>query len=127
MGSEAPPAGRTHAEGDNPLSEFRYVIRPAADRDLDDQASYYAVAGTIEVGHRFLLAAHETFALLASRPHMGWRPRLLRPRLRDLRVFRVNTFERILSLYLPLLDGVDILRVIHGSRNMEAFFLQEGL
>jgi plasmid stabilization system protein ParE len=42
-----------------------YVIRPKADRDLDDQAYYLATKASPEVGHRFLLAAHETFGLLA--------------------------------------------------------------
>ena len=33
-----------------------------------------------------------------------------------MRVFRMTGFERILILYIPVLDGVEILRVIHGSR-----------
>jgi len=44
-----------------------YLVRPKADRDLDDQAYYLAARSTPELGHRFLLAAHETFALLASK------------------------------------------------------------
>lgn len=53
-----------------------YVIRPRADRDLEDQAYYYAVNGNPELGHRFLVAAHETFTLLATQPEMGWLARL---------------------------------------------------
>jgi toxin ParE1/3/4 len=60
-------------------------------------------------------------------PNMGWRPGLWHPKLKQLRVFRVKIFERILILYLPLPDGVDILRVVHGSRNMRAFIQREGL
>jgi hypothetical protein len=37
---------------------------------LDDQAYYLAVAASPEVGHRFLLAAHQTFSLLAA--HQKW-------------------------------------------------------
>jgi plasmid stabilization system protein ParE len=54
----------------------RYVVRPKADQDLDDQAYYYATVASPEVGHRFLVAAHETFALLATQPQMGWHFRL---------------------------------------------------
>ena len=50
----------------------RYVVRPKADQDLDDQAYYLATQADPEVGHRFLLAAHETFSLLATQPEMGW-------------------------------------------------------
>ena len=51
----------------------RYVIRPKADRDLDEQAYYLATEAKPEAGYRFLLAAHETFNLLAAQPQMGWR------------------------------------------------------
>lgn len=109
------------------MSESRYVVRPRADRDLDDQAFYYATVGSLEAGHRFLVAAHDTFALLATQPNMGWRSPLRHPQLKSLRVFRVVGFEKILILYLPLLDGVDIVRVVHGSRNLEALLRREGL
>jgi plasmid stabilization system protein ParE len=49
----------------------RYLIRPKADQDLDDQAYYYGVERSPALGHRFLVAAHETFALLATQPEMG--------------------------------------------------------
>ena len=50
----------------------RYVVRPKADQDLDDQAYYLATQANPEVGHKFLLAPHETFSLLATQPEMGW-------------------------------------------------------
>jgi len=37
----------------------RYLIRPKADQDLEDQAYYLSTQATPEVGHRFLAAAHE--------------------------------------------------------------------
>ena len=107
------------------MSESRYVIRPRADRDLDDQAYYYATEGSPEVGHRFLVAAHDTFALLAMQPNMGWDARSRHPELTDLRVFRVKDFEKVLILYWPLLEGVEILRVVHGSRNLEVLLRRE--
>ncbi len=109
------------------MSESRYVVHPKADQDLDDQAYYYATEASPEVGHRFLLAAHDTFALLATQPNMGWHSRLKHPGLESLRVFRVNGFEKILVLYLPLLDGVEILRLVHGSRNLQALLRRQGL
>ena len=109
------------------MNESTYVIRPKANKDLEDQAFYYATEGIPEVGHRFLVAAHETFTLLATQPNMGWQPRLKHSTLRTMRVFRISGFERILVLYLPLLDGVEILRIVHGSRNVEALLRREGL
>jgi len=109
------------------VSESRYVVRPKADRDLEDQAFYYATEATPELGHRFLLAAHDTFSLLATQPNMGWHPRLKHPSLEGLRVFRVSGFEKMLILYIPLLYGVEILRIIHGSRNLQSLLRLQGL
>ena len=79
---------------------------------------YLAENATAEIGHRFLMAAHETFALLASQTAMGWRPRLKHPDLDSLRTFRISGFERVIVLYRPISDGVEILRVIHGSQDV---------
>ena len=104
----------------------RYVIRPKADRDLEDQAYYFAMEATPELANRFLVAAHETFALLATQPEMGWQPRLKDPRLSSVRVFRVSGFEKMLVLYQPRTDGIDVLRVVHGSRNLQMLVRREG-
>ena len=86
------------------MSKSRYVVRPKADWDLDEQAYYYATVGSSDVGHRFLVAAHNTFALLAAQPNIGWHSRLTHPGLKTLRVFRVKGFEKILVLYTRGLD-----------------------
>ena len=67
-----------------------YVLRPKADQDLDDQAYYLATQAGPELGHRFLLAAHETFVRLTTQPQIGWHPRLKHPNLDSLRVFQVS-------------------------------------
>jgi toxin ParE1/3/4 len=97
----------------------RYVVRPKADEDLDNQALYLAKEANPEVGHRFLIAAHETFNLLATQPNMGWHPRLKHPTLTSLRVFRISGFDRMLVLYRPIEDGIEVVRVIHSSRDLE--------
>ncbi len=92
-----------------------------------NQAYYFATESGPELGHRFLLAAHETFGLLATQPEMGWHARLKNPLLASLRVFRVTRFEKMLVLYLPSSHGVEILRVVHGSRNVMTLLRREGL
>jgi len=91
----------------------RYVLRPKADQDLEDRAHYLATQASPELGHRFLVAAHETFALLATQPEMGWHSRFKHPALASLRVFRVSGFERTLVLYRPRPDEVEILRIFN--------------
>jgi plasmid stabilization system protein ParE len=43
--------------------------------------------------------------------------------LRTARVFRVSArFENYLIFYVPFQDYVEILRVVHGSQDLEALF-----
>ena len=105
----------------------RYVLRPKADQDLDEQAYYLSVEVSPETGHRFFLAAHQTFALLSTQPRMGRHMHLRRAGMASLRVFRISGFEKVLVLYLPLSSGVEIVRVVHGSRNLVAFLRREKL
>ena len=71
-----------------------YVVRPKADQDLDDQAYYLATQAGPDLGHRFLLAAHQTFGLLATQPQIGWHPRLKHPDLTSLRAFQVSASKK---------------------------------
>ena len=109
------------------MNESRYVVRPKADQDLDAQAFHYATEANPELGHRFLLSAHDTFALLATQPEMGWNPKLRHPRLLGVRVFRVIGFEKSLIFYRPLEYGIEVLRIVHGSRNVQRLLRREGL
>ena len=103
-----------------------FTIRPKADQDIAEQAYYFASKATPELGHRFLLSVHETQQLLASQPEMGWAARSKIKELSGLRVFRVTGFEKMLILYLPSPSGVEILRVVHASRNLQALLTREG-
>jgi toxin ParE1/3/4 len=94
----------------------RYLIRPKADAVLDQQALYLAENASPEIAHRFLIAAHETFTLLAGHPEIGWLPRLKHPDIASLRTFRISGFERMVVLYRPMTDGVEIVRVIMAHR-----------
>ncbi len=104
-----------------------YFVRPKARQDLDDQALYIARNSSLEVAHRFLDSAYETFSLLASRPEIGWQPRLKHTKLAGLRIFRATGFKRILIFYRPAPDRVEILRVVHASKDLRRLIGREGL
>jgi toxin ParE1/3/4 len=105
----------------------RYIVFPKADRDLDDIADYLVEEADLETGLRFLTLADQTFALLATQPEMGWKSRLKHPELASMRVFRVSGFEKILIFYEPREEYIAIVRVLHGSRDLEGLFEKEGL
>jgi len=58
---------------------------------------------------------------------MGWNPKLRLSALRGLRLFRVTEFDKVLVLYRPLENGVEILRVIHGSKNILRVLRRQGI
>lgn len=98
----------------------RILRRPAAEDDLAAQWVWYAENGGTEVADRFLSAVQATLSALARRPASGT---LLTTGVRELqgiRRFRVGGgFERILLFYIPVPNGIDLIRVIHGSRDWE--------
>ncbi len=96
-----------------------YRVLPAADRDLDDQASYLAAVGSLELALRFYDAASATFATIAGMPAVGERWRSDNPRLAELRVWPVAGFEKHLIFYRPVVEGIEIVRVVHGPRDID--------
>ena len=103
----------------------RVTVRPAADRDLDDQAEYLAVHRDVEIGVRFYRAAEETFQLLASQSEMGRRTEYRSPLLVGMRMFPMKGFPKYLVFYRPVEGGVEIIRVLHGARDIESLFNPE--
>jgi plasmid stabilization system protein ParE len=75
LGIETHPAHGATPEDRHTVS-IRYVVKPRAGQDLDDYADYLAGKASLDVALRFLVAADETFALLATQPNMGWHSRL---------------------------------------------------
>jgi len=100
------------------------LVRRAAERDLDEQAEYLAIQGNVERALRFYRAAEVTFELLASRPWIGKVNQFRSRFLTNVRTFSLKGFPKHLVFYLPIEHGVEIIRVLHGARDLE-ILLQE--
>jgi toxin ParE1/3/4 len=96
-----------------------FTVLPAADRDLDEQAAYLAKELSLETALRFYDAAAATFEQIARMPSMGERWDSTKPRLAELRVWRIQGFESHLIFYRPASDGVEIVRLLHGARDID--------
>src|SRR3954471_16676878 len=98
----------------------RIIIRPRAELDIAEQAAWYTVHASREVSTRFLAAVTRMSGLAADMPGMGTaRPRLS-PALRGLRMLPVGgDFEEHLIFYRPIKDGIEVVRVLHGMRDIE--------
>ena len=97
----------------------KVIVRPAADRDLDEQADYIAADSSVDTALQFYESAYETFRLLSLHPRMGRMIRLSNPLFLNARVFPIKNFGRHLVSYRPHHRGIEVLRVVHGSRDVD--------
>ncbi len=96
------------------------MIRPRADRDVDEIADYLFEQANFNTALRFLEELHRTLALIAANPEMGRLCKVPHPKLAMARVFRVSArFAAYLIFYRPVSEGIDVLRVLHGSRELK--------
>jgi toxin ParE1/3/4 len=93
-------------------------VAPEAEADLDDIWLYIARAsGSLDIADRFIDSLTDRFYLLANNPYIGRRrDEELRPALRS---FPVRDY---IILYRIEDEDVLILRVLRGSRDIEALF-----
>lgn len=101
--------------------KFRAVITPSADRDLDAQFFYFAEE-SVSLARRFFAAAELTFDRLARVPELGAVYGFERAEIADLRVWQVRGFENHLIFYRPIPDGIEVVRVLHGARDIPTVF-----
>ena len=97
------------------------VRRPSALEDLVDLADHIAL-DNIEAASRFLKAAEESFRDLERMPLMGSAREYRNSEFSAIRMWRVKGFRRYLIFYRPIEDGIEIVRVIHSSRDIAALF-----
>ena len=99
-------------------------IRPRARMDVVELATYLG-KDNVTAANRFLDACEATFEFLLNSPQIGAIYRTKNPRLVDLRVFRVKGFPNHLTFYLERANGIEIVRVVHGARDLDALLQDE--
>jgi len=99
--------------------------RIAARQDLVDVFYHYVGKGTRKTARRFLAQVESTLERLSKLPSSGTRFQPDDPRLAEVRYMPVSRFRMYLIFYLPVADGIDVLRVLHGARDLEGIFASE--
>ena len=103
----------------------RIVRRRATLEDLIDQTAWYITHAGQAVAVRFVEAAERALEALLATPGIGApRPRT-NPALRDLRMHPVRGFENHLLFFRPIKDGIELIRVLHGMRDIDAILKDE--
>ena len=94
------------------------VVRPRALDDLAEIWAYIA-ENSPDRADAFVDLVNSKFQALSRRPGLGRRRPELAPNIRSLTVGRYVVF------YLPLSRGIEVVRVLHGSRDIESIFENE--
>ena len=103
----------------------RSSIRPRAEQDVREGFRYLAREAGLPVANRFHDSLRVEIAGLLERPEKGSKVGISRLRLRDLRRWYVSGFKRTLILYRPTDYGIEVVRVLHGARNIARILRRE--
>jgi toxin ParE1/3/4 len=96
----------------------RVTRRPLAAVDILDIWDHIA-EDSIEQADRWVDKLDEKFELMATQPLMGRAREELAAGLRSF------PFGRYVIFYAPLEDGIDVVRVLHSARDIDAVFGEE--
>ena len=69
--------------------------------------------------------AEATFQRLADMPGMGTRYQPDEPRYAELLSFPVSRFRVYLVFYWPVPGGIEVLRVLHGARDINSILAED--
>ena len=78
--------------------------------------------GSLAVAERLLDAAERAYNRIAQHPHVGVACDELAPHLAGMRRWGIPEFRSYLIFYREASGLVEILRVLHGARDLEAVF-----
>jgi toxin ParE1/3/4 len=101
----------------------RIVRRAEARQDLVEHFVFIG-QDSVDAADRFLAAAESAFEQLAQMPGMGSPREFRNPHLAGIRQWRIAGFEKYLIFYRPLEGGIEILRVLHGARDIRRILEQ---
>ena len=97
-------------------------FRPLARNDIRETAIYLAIEASDAVAERFLDAIQSLVNTLAGASGIGSSCLFRDPLLKDVRHIPVTGFENWLVFYRTSKDRIDIIRALHGARNIESIF-----
>jgi toxin ParE1/3/4 len=95
----------------------RITLRREAPDDLRATVNYLE-QHSLEAADRFVDAVFEALDGLAEMPGKGSPKQLRSRRLKGLRSWSVPGFRKMLIFYRIVPDGIDVLAIVHGARDL---------
>ena len=97
----------------------RFIVMSQAHRDVMSQAEYYSQHSGDQLASRFFDTAEAAYRFLLRHPSLGKPCRILRHREQGVREFGISGFSRHLVIYRAIPEGIEVIRVIHASRDLD--------
>ena len=92
--------------------------RPQVASDLIECAEYFS-EDSLDTALRFLDAAESTFVFVSQNPEIGALCKFESSQAEKVRFWPIKGFEKYLMFYQPLSNGIEIVRILHGARDLE--------
>jgi toxin ParE1/3/4 len=96
----------------------RYFLAADADEDFTQCCLDLAARAGEEVAERFFEAVRESCERIAAMPEIGRSQETYSPKLVGMRRWHVKGFDKFLIFYRILPDEIEILRIVHGARDL---------
>ena len=94
----------------------KVLFTPLATEDLQQIWNYLEEVAGVKFANKFLIEIRDKCLMLTEFPELG---RFRHDFILNLRSF---PFKKYVIFYMPIDDGIDVLRIIHSSRNIEQIF-----
>jgi len=98
-----------------------FTFAPEAVQDVREYYAFIA-KDSVTTANRFMDATYDACQKLAEMPGMGALRDVKNRRLLGLRSWPIKGFENFLIFYLPSPQGIEVTRVLHGARDIDAIF-----
>jgi toxin ParE1/3/4 len=95
------------------------IVRASARREIKAHGIYLEEHAGPKVADRFIAAVQDTFEALVTMPGMGLLCGFQQPSTRRLRRWPVKGFENWLIFYQRKRNGIEVVHIIHGARDIE--------
>ena len=101
------------------------TFRPRARGDVVKQHAWYVDQFAYRAAERFVDSVRTSTETIADNPKIGTGVEAANPRLQGLRSWPVKGYEAIRIYYLETKTTIDVVRILHGFRDVESLLKGE--
>lgn len=100
---------------------YEIFKRPQAERDIEECFVYIA-EDNLDAGVVFLVAVEDSLEQLARFPLLGKTRLFQNKQFQNIRMWKVKGYENYLVFYMVSEDAIEVIRVLHSSRDIKGLF-----